>query len=120
MEKDELEKYSEAWNNHDIDTIMDYMTDDCVFDTGRGDQRYGTRYQGSEAVRNRCIEVWTDIPDVRFENTHHFVQGNSGCSEWTFVGTTTDGRKMDVDGCDIFTFRHGKISSKRSYLKNKN
>lgn len=120
MNTDALKKYSEAWNSHDIDRIMAYMTEDCVFETGGGSDPYGTRYQGYDAVRKRFIEVWTDIPDVSFENSHHFVQGDSGCSEWTFVGTTTDGQRMEVDGCDIFTFRDGKIFSKRSYLKNKN
>ena len=68
-------------------------------------------------MRERFEEVWTDIPDVRFENAIHFVQGNHGCSEWTIVGTTTDGRKLELDGCDLFTFVGGKIQSKRSYLK---
>jgi len=79
---------------------MTYMSDDCIFETGGGDQRHGTRYQGYGSVRQRFIEVWTDIPNVRFENAHHFVVADSGCSEWTFTGTTIDGKKLDVDGCD--------------------
>ncbi len=118
MKTEDLKKYSDAWNDHDIDRIMAYMTDDCVFETGGGADRYGTRQQGNENVRQRFIEVWTDIPDVRFENGLHFVQGNHGCSEWTFVGTRPDGSRIEIDGCDLFTFEGGKIKSKRSYLKN--
>ncbi len=119
MNELDLERYSDAWNAHDIDTIMDYMTEDCIFETGGGPQQYGTRFQGFDRVRERFIEVWNDVPDVKFENTSHFVQGNNGCSEWTFVGTRKDGSKIAVDGCDLFTFENGKIKSKRSYIKNR-
>ncbi len=119
MKIDDLENYSAAWNAHDIDRIMAYMTDDCVFETGGGAEQYGTRYAGAAEVRQRFIEVWTEIPDVRFENGLHFVQDNHGCSEWTFVGTRKDGTRIEIDGCDLFTFENGKIKSKRSYLKHR-
>lgn len=119
MNIEDLKRYSDAWNAHDIDTIMDYMTEDCIFETGGGTQQYGTRFAGYDSVRERFIEVWTDIPDVQFENASHFIQGNKGCSEWTFVGTRADGSRMEVDGCDLFTFEDGKIKSKRSYIKNR-
>ena len=119
MNTKDLEDYSEAWNAHDIDTIMHYMTEDCIFETGGGAEKYGTRFEGFDAVRQRFIDVWTDIPDVRFEGALHFVQGNHGCSEWTFTGTQQDGTSIEIDGCDIFTFKNGKIQSKRSYVKNR-
>ena len=119
MTIDELRAYSDAWNAHDIDSVMSFMTDDCVFETGGGSERYGTRFEGYTAVRERFVEVWTDIPDVRFEELVHFVAGDNGCSELTFTGTTPDGDRIEVDGCDLFTFRDGKIQSKRSYLKNR-
>ena len=117
MEIEQLGEYADAWNNHDIDGIMKFMTEDCIFETGGGPDRFGTRYEGAEAVRSRFIEVWTDIPDVRFENSTHFVNGDRGCSEWTFLGTTIDGTKIEIDGCDLFTFVDNKIKLKASYIK---
>ena len=114
-----LESYSEAWNKHDIEKIMSFMTDDCIFETGGGQARYGTRYEGYDAVKARFIEVWTEIPDMHFINAQHFIDGQFGCSEWTFVGNHINGQTIDVDGCDLFTFKSGKIYSKRSYLKNR-
>ena len=119
MDSETLAEYSDAWNAHDIDRIMRFMTDDCVFEPGGGPERYGARVEGADAVRERFIEVWTDIPDVRFENALHFVEGNLGCSEWTIVGTFRNGSRIEVDGCDLFTFEGGKIKSKRSYLKHR-
>jgi ketosteroid isomerase-like protein len=119
MNTEGLREYSEAWNAHDIEKIMRYMTDDCIFETGGGSEKYGTRFEGYTAVRERFVEVWSDIPDVRFEGAVHFVQGKYGCSEWTFTGTRKDGSKVEIDGCDLFTFDQGKIQSKRSYVKNR-
>ncbi|ARN76366.1 DUF4440 domain-containing protein [Oceanicoccus sagamiensis] len=119
MTTDDLIHYSDAWNAHDIDTIMSFMSEDCVFETGGGTEKYGTRIKGYEAVRARFIEVWTEIPEVRFIDALHFVQGNHGCSEWTFVGNRTDGSAVEIDGCDIFTFAGNKITSKRSYIKHR-
>ena len=119
MTVDDLQAYSDAWNDHDIERIMSFMTEDCVFETGGGSEKYGTRIEGYTAVRERFIEVWTDIPDVHFEELALFVQGDNGCSEWTFTGTGKDGTRIEIDGCDLFTFRDGKIQSKRSYLKNR-
>ena len=119
MNKKALQDYSDAWNEHDIDRIMSFMTEDCVFEPGGGPERYGTRYEGYAAVRERFIEVWTDIPDIRFENAIHFLQDSYGCSEWTIVGTRKDGTRIEIDGCDLFTFENGKIKSKRSYIKDR-
>ncbi len=40
-----------------------------------------------------------------------------GVSEWRFRGTTADGKRVEVDGCDLFTFAGGRIARKRSYFK---
>ena len=119
MTLNQLEKYSDAWNDHDIDTIMEMMTEDCIFETGGGGHSYGTRYSGYEAVKARFIEVWTDLPDIRFKNCRHFVQGDRGCSEWTITGTRLNGEVLEVDGCDLFEFREGKIRVKNSFIKNR-
>lgn len=67
MNRKRLEDYTHAWNTHDIEKIMAFMTEDCVFETGGGAERFGTRYVGRKAVRERFIEVWTNFPDVKFE-----------------------------------------------------
>jgi ketosteroid isomerase-like protein len=47
------------------------------------------------------------------------VSGDRGLSEWTFAATSTDGKKIEVTGCDVFTFKGDKIAVKNSYLKNR-
>ena len=40
-------------------------------------------------------------------------------SEWTFTGTRVNGTRIEVNGCDLFIFRGGKIALKNSYRKNR-
>jgi len=114
-----LQVFADAWNRHDVDAIMSFMTDDCVFDASAGPDVWGTRYAGREAVRAGFAEVWATFPDAHWGNAQHVVYGERGVSEWTFTGTRLDGTRVEVHGCDLFTFRHGKISLKNSYRKNR-
>jgi steroid delta-isomerase-like uncharacterized protein len=116
---DFLEAFAAAWNRHDVDALMSFMTEDCVFESSAGAEACGTRYVGSEAVRAAYSEVWAVFPDAQWKQARHFVHGNRGVSEWTFVGTRADGLRVEVQGCDLFTLRGGKILLKNSYRKNR-
>jgi len=119
MKLDDLEKFSDAWNRHDIETLMSYMTDDCVFCLASGKSTSGDRFEGFAAVRQAFERVWKDLPDIAFQNARHFLSGDRGCSEWTLVATHPNGSKIELDGCDLFTFEGDKIKVKNSYLKNR-
>jgi steroid delta-isomerase-like uncharacterized protein len=114
-----LEAFADAWNRHDTDALMSFMTDDCVFEASAGPEVSGTRYVGREAVRAGYLEVFANFPDAHWGGACHFVQGARGVSEWTFTGTRADGTRVEVNGCDLFTFREGKIAVKNSYRKNR-
>ena len=114
-----LEAFADAWNRHDVDDLMSFMTDDCIFESSGGDDSCGTRYEGTEAVRNGYSKSWQDFPDARWNNARHFVQADRGVSEWIFTGTNAEGKRSEAAGCDIFTFRDGKILVKNSYRKNR-
>lgn len=108
-----LKAFAEAWNAHDIDAIMDHMADDGVFISSNG-----SRSEGRDAVRATFLSVFEGYPDARWSDDVHFASGERGVSEWLFSGTDADdGTVVEVRGCDIFTFRDGKISVKDTYLK---
>ena len=72
------------------------------------------------AVRSAYARAWVDFPDAQWTRARHFVSGRRGVSEWTFVGTrASDGRRIEVDGCDLFTFHGGKIRVKDSWRKSR-
>lgn len=114
-----LQTFADAWNRHDVDALMSFMTEDCVFESSAGADVCGNRYVGTEAVRTGFAEVWEIYPDAHWGNARHFVHGDRGVSEWTFTGTRSDGTRVEVQGCDLFTFRDGKIVLKNSYRKNR-
>jgi ketosteroid isomerase-like protein len=112
-----LRSFAEAFNRHDLDSIMTHMTEDCVFDLSAGPERHGQRYSGRAAVRGGFAEVFAAFPDGQWEEATHLVAGDRGFSEWVFRGTRPDGTRVEVNGCDIFTFRDGKIAVKDSFRK---
>jgi steroid delta-isomerase-like uncharacterized protein len=114
-----LQAFADAWNRHDIDRLMSFMSDDCVFEASAGSDVCGARYVGRDAVRAAYLDVFAVFPDARWANARHFVHGDRGVSEWTFTGTRTDGSRVEVHGCDLLTFRGGKIAVKDSYRKNR-
>jgi len=114
-----LEGFARAWNRHDVDALMEFMADDCVFETSSGPGVCGARYQGQQAVREAFAGVWASFPDAQWLGARHFIVGDRGVSEWTFSGTNQDGHRIEVNGCDVFTFRGGKIVVKNSYRKNR-
>ena len=114
-----LQAFADAWNRHDVDALMSFMTEDCVFEASAGADVFGTRYAGRESVRAGFAEVWATFPDAHWGGARHFVAGDRGVSEWTFTGTRADGTRVEVHGCDVFTFRGGKIALKDSYRKNR-
>ena len=95
------------------------MTDDCVFEASAGPDADGERFVGKEVVKKAFEEVFKTFPDAHWGNARHFISGNRAVSEWTFTGTKQDGSKLEVTGCDLFTFRNGKIAIKNSYRKNR-
>ena len=98
---------------------MTFMSDDCTFETAGGPHAYGTRYIGRDRVREGFETVFARFPDACFRDARHFVAGDRGVSEWTFTGTAADGHAIEVNGCDLFTFRGGKIAHKSSFFKNR-
>lgn len=113
-----LEAFAQAWTRHDIETLMSFMSEDCIFHSSAGNDASGTRSVGREAVRKAFMNAWADITDASWTRARHFVSGARGVSEWTLLGTRkSDGKRIEVDGCDLFTFEGDKIRVKDSWRK---
>jgi len=67
-------------------------------------------------VRATFAAVFAAFPDARWNDGTH--SGDRGVSEWVCSGTDAeDGATIEEKGCDIFTFRDGKIAVKNTGLK---
>ncbi len=112
-----LEAVLAAFNSHDADAVMEFFTEDCVFETPRGPNPWGRRLTGKADVRSGFQARFDGIPDIHYGEDRHWVSGDRGVSEWTITGTDTSGKKVEVRGCDLFELRDGKIARKDSYWK---
>ncbi|MBP7240899.1 nuclear transport factor 2 family protein [Amaricoccus sp.] len=112
-----LERFADAWNAHDLETLMDCMAEDCAFNASAGPEAEGRRHFGRAAVRAAFAAVFATWPDATWRDPAHSVAGDVGLSRWRFTGTDASGRRTEVDGCDILTFEGEHIVLKDSYRK---
>jgi ketosteroid isomerase-like protein len=109
----------EAFNAHDLDRIMTFFSDDCILEMPKGSKPWGTRAEGKRDVRQALATRFEGLPDVHYGNDEHFVDSavDTGISKWTLTGTNRDERRIEVRGCDFYTFRDGLVTRKDSYWK---
>ena len=108
-----------ALNAHDLDRIMGFFADDSVLEMPKGPDPWGTRLVGRQAVREGLASRLEGLPDVHYGGEEHFVDADrqTGISRWTLTGTTREGERVEVRGCDFYTFRDDRVIRKDSYWK---
>ena len=114
-----LTELCDAFNAHDLDRVMGFFAEDCVLEMPRGNAPWGARFEGSEDVRAALATRFAGVPDVHYGDAEHFADlaAGTGISRWTLTGTTRDGARTEVRGCDFYTFRADKVVRKDSYWK---
>ncbi|HEX4746176.1 MAG TPA: nuclear transport factor 2 family protein [Gaiellaceae bacterium] len=112
-----LARILDGFNRHDLDAIIAHFADDCVLETPRGSDPWGRRFEGKQAVAEGLRARFDGIPDVSYESHGDFVAGERGVSEWTLRGTTVAGERLEVRGCDLWTFRGDEVVVKNSFWK---
>jgi len=113
-----LKKFGKAFNKGDIDAILACVTEDFEWVLSEGpDGPDGRIVRGREAVAKALAERAREYPSVRFSETevHYADERVIGLFRWQAM--RADGVKLDARGCDIYTFRDGRIARKDSYLK---
>lgn len=114
-----LQAFNQAWNDHDIGALMGFMADECSFHAVAGPDLLGRSFIGRAAVREGFELAWKTFPDAAWIDGDHFIAGERGVSESTFVGTRADGTRIEARMVDVFTFHRGKIAIKNAYRKDR-
>lgn len=115
----DLENLFAAFNRHDIDGAIHFFAGDYVFNAIGGLEVYGTQFVGTEAIAQAFTDVWKSILNAVWDHYSRIVQGDRDISEWVFTGTAVDGARVEAEGCDLFTFRDGKIVRKQAFRKDR-
>ena len=110
-----VEKFNAAINKHDINAVMNAMTEDCVFDNTNPPPD-GTRFVGASAVRAFWEKFFVSNPDAVFETEEIFATGDRCVVRWIYR-KTKDGKPWHLRGVDVFTIRDGKVAEKLAYVK---
>lgn len=106
-----IERFTAAFNAHDVDAVMRLMTADCVFES-TGPAPDGRRFDGQEQVRACWQELFDGTPSARFDLEELVAVDARAVARWVHHW---DGGH--VRGVDVFTVRDGKVAAKRSYVK---
>jgi steroid delta-isomerase-like uncharacterized protein len=110
-----VEKFNEAFNRHDVNAVMNLMTDDCIFENTNPPPD-GERLVGAAAVRGYWQKFFASNPDARFEVEDFIVAGDRCVVRWIYR-KTKEGKPWHLRGVDVFRVRDGKVAEKLSYVK---
>ena len=103
--------FNEAFNNHDIDSVMELMTYDCIFEN-TFPAPDGTRHVGATNVRRVLGDFLASSPRAHFEEEELIACEDRCIVRWKY--SWGDGY---VRGVDVMRIRDGKVSEKLSYVK---
>ncbi len=113
-----------AWNACDVNAMAELVTEDVVW----ADPALPEPARGVRAVQEFMRVTCRAFPDLRFGDPvppHLTARGEQVSWAWTMEGTMTGtvdppgfaptGRRMRVDGVDLWTMREGRIARYRAF-----
>ncbi|MBJ2149918.1 nuclear transport factor 2 family protein [Paracoccus sp. IB05] len=112
-----MARLMDCFNARDLDGLMGCMSADPAFHGAAGPGAEGVIHQGQAAVRAAYAALFAAFPDAAWLEGAHHITGETGLSTWRFRGTSAAGARVDVRGCDIFSFDGALIAVKDSYRK---
>ena len=117
-----IERYNEAWNAHDLETILSLHAPGMVFENHTA----GESAEG-EAVRAHIGSIFETWPDIEFATRRLYVREGLVVQEWTATATHMQtmrrgdlvaeptGRRIEWDGLDVIPFENGLVKRKDVY-----
>jgi ketosteroid isomerase-like protein len=109
-EHEAIERYNDAWNAQDLDTILSLHAPGMVFENHTA----GERVEGDD-VGPHIAQIFRNWPDLTFSARRLYARDGLVVSEWTATATDSEGRRLEWDGVDIFPFENGLILRKDVY-----
>ena len=117
-----IDRYNQAWNDHDLDAIMSMHAPDMVFENHTA----GESATGEEA-REHIGSIFETRPDIHFETRRLYVRDGVVTQEWTAFATHTKpvkrgeievpatGNELSWAGVDVIPTENGLIKRKDVY-----
>jgi steroid delta-isomerase-like uncharacterized protein len=121
--QDFIERYNDAWNDHDVDAILAMHTADSVFEN----HTTGDLNAGRDEIGNAIRGIFTVFPDLTFETRRAYFRDNLVVQEWTARGThlgkmsraglevEPTGKAVEYRGLDVIPIEDGLVARKDVY-----
>jgi steroid delta-isomerase-like uncharacterized protein len=119
------DRYGEAWNDQDLETILSLHSEDSVFQLHVPG---GEPVQGREAIHEAFAAFLAQLPDINFATVRLHVGPHHWVNESTLTGTVADaveledqtleapGASVEVACVDVIQIRDGLVTRKDTYL----
>jgi steroid delta-isomerase-like uncharacterized protein len=117
-----IERYNQAWNEHDLDAITSMHAPDMVFENHTA----GESAEGDD-VRSHIASIFESWPDIAFSTRRMYVRDGLVVQEWTATATHTramrrgdlvaepSGKRVEWKGLDVMPFENGLLKRKTVY-----
>lgn len=115
MTEERLKEFSDAWDRADLDGVMAFFTDDCVFQPSV-EYSPGYQFTGRAAVAEEIRRIFARDGGLKSSSGIHVVFGDCGYCEWSLI-THLDGKQAEIRGCDFFRFEGDRICRKDAFRK---
>ena len=117
MTSQRLQRFFDAWNDHDVETIVSYFTPGGAYFASIGPDDEGTAFRGSDEVRRGVSAFLASYGGVHYTDLRIGMDGDRAFASWTFHGTNPAGQAISYRGVDIFEFEGDRIALKDAYRK---
>jgi ketosteroid isomerase-like protein len=113
-----LRKWNQAWDNHDLNGVMELFHDDVVFENWTGGKA-----EGKEVLRKAWTEWFENHGGFRFTEEETFIDEAEQKAlyrwqlDWPSVEKGQEGKHERRRGVDVLHFKDGKIIRKLTYSK---
>ncbi len=114
-----LDAIGDAFNNNDIDEVMQYFAEDSVFDHAAGPDIHGKRFEGKEVIRGVFAGLFDNVEKVHWKTLDTCINGNKAYCEYRRTATLKTGEQQDFLSIDVLTFKDGLIAHKDTYYKSR-
>lgn len=113
-----ISRWNDAWNEHDLDRVMELFHDEVEFDSWTGG-----RVKGKEALRQAWAPWFRDHGGFHFTKEDIFVDEKAEkvlfrwLLDWPSTEKGHEGEHEQRRGVDVLQLRHGLIIQKYTYSK---
>lgn len=111
--KELIERINQAFSKNDMDTFMDYLSEDVIWEMHSALSGHNT-LNGKEEVANMDGSNMPEQMDFWYGTI--LIDGDTASVEGTGKGTMSDGKEYKGSFCDIYHFKNEKVVKITSYV----